>query len=307
MRLLHVVNGDATTEKLRAAGIAGTVMTYPDVLHEGPVPPDDDVEEFLEVRARVIEGFGWGTREEILELMRTQQRQLEAFEAFDEVVLWYEHDLFDQLLLVRLLAWWWNFGRARPPQLVSPPDYLGAMAPEQLLEFFANRERVSGARMELADRAWRAITAAQPIALCELMDAETSVLPHLRSAIIRLLEEYPSTFNGVGRTERQVLDILAQSPLSALDLFAANARREERVFMGDTTFFARIAGLMRARRPLVEGDLNSGSLRLTAHGQAVQTGEADNVALNGIDKWIGGVHVTERNLWRWNGHACVQA
>jgi hypothetical protein len=190
--------------------------------------------------------------------------------------------------------------------LVSPADYLGAMAPAQLLELFAARECVSDAQMELAHRAWRAVTAAHPSALCELIDAETSVLPHLRGAIIRLLEEYPSTFNGLGRTERQVLDILAQSPLNAFDLFAANARREERVFMGDTTFFARVAALMRSRRPLVEGDLNSGSLRLTGHGQAVQAGEADNVALNGIDKWIGGVRVTERNLWRWNGHACVR-
>src|SRR5688572_24802265 len=114
MSLLHVVNGNSVTEGLRDAGIAGAVLAYADVLHEGPVPPDDDVEEFLETRAAVIASFGWGAHAEILEKMRAEQRQLEAFRDFDGVVLWYEHDLFDQLLLMRILAWWWRYGRAEP-------------------------------------------------------------------------------------------------------------------------------------------------------------------------------------------------
>jgi hypothetical protein len=53
----------------------------------------------------------------------------------------------------------------------------------------------------------------------------------------------------------------------------------------------------QARRPLVEvaGDLNdmrSCSVQLTEDGFAVLSGASNAIALNGIDDWIGGVHLT---------------
>jgi hypothetical protein len=46
-------------------------------------------------------------------------------------------------------------------------------------------------------------------------------------------------------------------------------------------------------------------LRLTAAGARVLAGEADYVRLNGIDRWLGGVHLVAEPgagtpIWRWN-------
>ena len=42
-------------------------------------------------------------------------------------------------------------------------------------------------------------------------------------------------------------------------------------------------------------------LRLTGTGARVLAGEADHVALNGVDRWIGGVHLRGRHVpWRWD-------
>jgi hypothetical protein len=41
--------------------------------------------------------------------------------------------------------------------------------------------------------------------------------------------------------------------------------------------------------------------RLTDAGARVLAGEADHVRLNGIDRWIGGVHLRGRHpRWRWD-------
>jgi hypothetical protein len=32
----------------------------------------------------------------------------------------------------------------------------------------------------------------------------------------------------------------------------------------------------------------------------VLSAKADHVTLNGIDRWIGGVHLTPSNLWHWD-------
>ena len=42
-------------------------------------------------------------------------------------------------------------------------------------------------------------------------------------------------------------------------------------------------------------------LRLTAAGARVLRGEADHVALNGVDRWVGGVHLHGPEArWRWD-------
>lgn len=42
-------------------------------------------------------------------------------------------------------------------------------------------------------------------------------------------------------------------------------------------------------------------LRLTHIGERVLAGTADHVLLNGIDRWIGGVHLQGHDVpWRWN-------
>ena len=60
--------------------------------------------------------------------------------------------------------------------------------------------------------------------------------------------------------------------------------------------------------PLSDGHLFSRlPLRLTEEGQRVLRGESDRVDLLGVDRWVGGTHVTPDNAWRWDeaAHALV--
>ena len=304
--ILHIVNGKTVTDGLQAAGIAGDVVEYSDVLHEGPVPPDDDATAFRETRAEFLASMGWVPADEARLLIGAWEGPVTVLREFEDVVLWYEHDLFDQLLLIRLLNWWWKHAPVDPPSLVSPADYLGMQSAAQLQALFAGRERVSEAQLTTAADAWRAVTAPDPTQLARIVLHEnTAALPHLEGALRRLLEEYPSPVNGLGRTERQILEILEQSPLTLYDLFAANARREERVFMGDATFFQRVDRMLAARRPLIERNGGDAPLQITDNGRRVLSGELDDVVLNGIDRWIGGVHLAGDNVWRWNGDEVI--
>ena len=105
----------------------------------------------------------------------------------------------------------------------------------------------------------------------------------------------------------------ARTPATA---FVAAQELEHAPFLGDTWFFRSLAALGGGDRRLVETrdggplptppplgaghDFNRLPLRLTAVGERVLRGEADRVELLGIDRWIGGTHVTVENLWRWD-------
>ena len=43
------------------------------------------------------------------------------------------------------------------------------------------------------------------------------------------------------------------------------------------------------------------SFEITDHGKAVLAGEQDFVITNGIDKWLGGIHLRgKESAWRWD-------
>ena len=81
------------------------MLAWRDVLHEGPVPPGNEA-TVREARARFFVETGWDDRAEhaIHELERRDSALLEALAEGREVVLWFEHDLYDQLQLVQALA-----------------------------------------------------------------------------------------------------------------------------------------------------------------------------------------------------------
>ena len=82
--------------------------------------------------------------------------------------------------------------------------------------------------------------------------------------------------------------------------------RETRPFLGDTWAFARIGSLARATVPLLEVDApgevgRQAHVRVTEAGRRVLAGEADHAHVNGVDRWIGGVHLEGRHSpWRWD-------
>jgi hypothetical protein len=50
-----------------------------------------------------------------------------------------------------------------------------------------------------------------------------------------------------------------------------------------------------------EGASGGSGLRLADTGARVLASGGDQVALNGIDRWIGGVHLRGRHVrWRWD-------
>jgi len=100
-RFLHVTNGACVTGTLEQSTVRGTYLAYPDVLIDGPVPAGLTDAEMRDVRVRFIVERGWCGEEDARR--EEWDRAVDNFADYDEVVLWFEHDLFDQLLLIRHL------------------------------------------------------------------------------------------------------------------------------------------------------------------------------------------------------------
>ena len=306
-RLLHILNGDSVRMTLERSQVPGAFAPYADVLHEGPVPFTTGTRATRETRVRWIAANGYAPYAFAMGMAERWDAQVASYADYDEVVLWFEHDLFDQLLLVRHLDWFsrQDMGRTKLSLICigefpgfEPFHGLGQLDEDQLASLLGTREPVSTAQFALGRTVWEAFTAADPTALAvAARDDRPSPLPFLRGALERFIEEYPALGTGLPRTERQILELLSAKGESSIgDLFVAYQRTEERVFMGDTTFWRRIRELAAGPVPLVrtEGDVSdppAGRAAITDAGKAVLAGDADWVALNGFDRWLGGTHL----------------
>jgi hypothetical protein len=141
-------------------------------------------------------------------------------------------------------------------------------------------------------------------------------LPFLAPALRRLLAELPAPADGLSGTERRVLQAVAAGAATPIKAFLAAQDLEDAPFLGDAWFFRALAGLGNGAARLVEtadgqelgvppplGDgpsFVSQPLRLTPAGRQVLAGQADRVALLGIDRWLGGTHLTPAATWRWD-------
>jgi hypothetical protein len=334
---LHVTNGDSAAGTLRTF-LRDPVLVTCDVLHDGPAPLVDD-DRWYDTRARFLsEGFDARYLETRAALAAFDRTIAEARRT-GEVVLWFEHDLFDQLLLIRTLDV--LRGPERPAlhgdggaDNVAPPFQgrdgfvslicigefpgvdrfvgLGQLNAGQLASLYPKRERVTDEQFALARAAWRAFRSDDPRAFADVMRGDTRALPFLAGAIQRLFEEYPSTANGLSRTGHAILRALSAGPLDAGDLFCATQREEPRPFLGDWGFFDMVRVLANGRHSLVaiapersSVDLRGSIVSITDSGRDVLEGRRDAIVLNGIDEWRGGVHLEgdHNSPWRWDAYA----
>src|SRR4029077_15612906 len=109
MAELIITNGDAAGDLLAAAGKSGRILPWRDVLHEGPILAD--LAACTRARIPYLSGRFALDEADIAAEFAARDAIIAAHAGFDRVELWFEHDLFDQLQLLQILAFFAESGR----------------------------------------------------------------------------------------------------------------------------------------------------------------------------------------------------
>jgi hypothetical protein len=256
---LHVANGHCSTRLIEAAGLPGRTSIWADPLHDGPVPAGVPDDELLRVRARFLTPE-FGLVSDVEADLAGWRAVVDHHDAYDELVLWFEHDLFDQLNLIQLLT---RVGVERPTpkpvSLVSFDSYpghpkfkgLGELTPGDIARLFEKRQRVRPEQFATAAKAWNAFRGTDAARIRALLDEDTSALPFLAPALARYLEELPSPADGLTRSERRLLAQLAGGPLDIHAAFAGMYEHEHWYHITDTSFRDLIKSLAERSPALI--------------------------------------------------------
>ena len=310
-RIVHLCNGDSTADQLSLADLPGEIRVWADALDQGPVRNVPDAEHW---RARAEFWASRGLRDNDARLAAWDRGVDEAAGA-EELILWFEHDLFDQLALIRLLARLARRGLPQTLTIVSidrhpeVPNFIGfgQLKPEQLAELWPRRTPLSRDAIDEAITAWIAVTADDPRAL-PFLTRRIKAMPFLAGALERHLEEFPDPTSGLSRTERQLLAAVARGVATAPELLAAVQAIDPRYPITDSLLLHTLQQLAKcgylegapAGAP-TEDTFAKINVTATPAGRQVLAGATDRVHDHGIDEWRGGVHLVGKGpIWRYD-------
>ncbi len=320
--MIHIHNGDCSANIAKTSSLPGEHSAWRESLITGPTPAQVSGDEWRSVRAgHLSEAYGVDLQECGRGLL-DQEKKLWSFEEHEEVVLWFEPDLFCQINLLYLLNWFaqQDTGNTRL-SLICIGEFpgkenfrgLGELNAEQMASLFPARQQVTSAQLKLAERAWAAYCSADPTDVEKVVESDTALLPFLSQALKAHLRRFPSTKNGLGSIENRGLELIHGGLTAFIDVFPRFGDAEPVYGLGDAQFWLALQRMSRGSQPLLRIDngrnggreltpdiVHNAEFEITETGKSVLSGEADFVELNGIDLWLGGVHLSPNNLWRWN-------
>jgi hypothetical protein len=319
LQTLHLRCGSDIQNNLNIAGFSGDFIEFADPYCQGPVPDSANLSQFLDVRAGFIaQAYAIALKDARKRLEREYSR-LQTSPTYERVVLWFEHDTYDQLVLAYVLHYLWQSpSRPKHLELICIGAFpgiqrfvgLGQLSPEVLRSLWEQRQPITDRHLQLGHRVWEALTASSPLQLMEIIDTGTPLIPPMVPALRRHLQELPWVEDGLSLTERLTLEILTQQgAITAHRLFRTLVLEKEPLpYLGDTMYWYVLNHLYQSENPPLEITAETRELpwpqrvlQLTQTGQTLLRGEVNWREMQKCDRWVGGIHLTSEGLnWMWN-------
>jgi hypothetical protein len=321
--MLHVLNGESTAQSLKHSGLTGEHLVWKEALVWGPTPATRDLSEWCRLRAKFLAGANATDTQQCFEDLVQQEEALRTLPIHDEVVFWFEFDLFCQLNLIYVLGklLGQNLAATRLSlicigEFPGIEDFrgLGQLLPDQLVSLFPTRQPVVNGQMELAARAWSAYCSSHPQEIELLLAKDTTPLPFLQQALQLHLRRFPSIRNGLGHVEQMALEFIARGVCRFPQLFKEWSAGEPRYGLGDAQLWDALIRLAECGRPLLRLEGSNGLgfsenyphlsqlvFALTETGHTVLEGKRDLWEMEPPEAWLGGVRLSPpKPRWRWD-------
>ena len=309
---LHIRCGSDIRSSLTEAGFIGRFLEVSDPICRGPVPRD---ESLLDIRSRFLSTAYVMPQQEVDIRLLREQDGIEQARTVDRVVLWFEHDSYDQLILARLLA---VFDSGRLPSRLEAVivDHvpgidrfigLGMLPPATLRELWDTRRPITSADLTQGKRVWDALREPDPTYLHQVQARGCRAIPEMKAALKRHLQELPWIDDGLSLTQRLILAAVADGKDTGGAVFRhLHDVSEPLPFLGDLMLWADLADLVNAKRPaLAIADRSlpwpKRPIVLTDIGRSLLAGEIDWRGCGARARWVGGVEIAAAAPdWRWS-------
>lgn len=251
--LLHITNGDSFTGRLKSLELNGDIITWREMLCEGKTEATVGSESFWKTRFEFLNKNYKVSKAWFIEKTLKEYRSLCNHKQQDQIVLWFEYDLFCQVNMLAVISWLKANRKYAEISLVCSGKEddsdilygLNDLNNEQLLNLYETRTILNQDDIEYADYVWQLYCSDNPIRLENLQDYNEFQFDYLSEAIKGHLQRFPSITNGLNLVENQVLNIsVEQKPKSKKELMSSILQNQGVYGFGDSQY-ERIIGTLK--------------------------------------------------------------
>lgn len=295
MSYVHVLNGDATLTLFRQSEVPGEVVICREMMCEGKVKYTKDLTEFFASRAKHLEyHYGIDKQTYYTNVVQELEKLDLSGSSADEIILWFEYDLFCQINMLFILHYIASQLPSHPP--ISIANLPHHALPQELPKVFEQRIRLQPADLTWAADVWDAWCLRTPQVLETISKLSPGNLTFLPAAIIAHLQRFPDVNTGLSTIEQYFLLRLALGSYRWYDLYMLFWDELEIYGFGNFQLDILIHRMVRAGVIEEEDQM----LKITSLGKEILEEEENYLDyVSQAHRWLGGVRL-EGTPWRWD-------
>ena len=186
---LHLLNGDSTLHQFRKTNIEGDTIVWREILCEGKAVADLSTEQFWNTRQVFLQQFVTDFDPQQYEQLKRTFQNIKLSN-YEEIVLWFEYDLFCQINLLGVLSWLYAKTRNAKIKISlicvgEHPNYpklvgLGNLTPAEFAALYPNRKELTTVDLVFSSHIWAMYCSANhKQLLTKIQQHSTAAFPYL--------------------------------------------------------------------------------------------------------------------------------
>lgn len=210
---LHITNGSSTTAYLSKLKFKGDLLTWHEMLCEGPTIKEMNTPAFFKLRKTFLERVY--RIEYDVKKIKKELDKLKDTSKYSEIVLWFEYDLFCHINLIAAISLIKQYNINLPLYLVCSGRVAGEkelkglaqLTETQVLYHYENKIKLNVDDIATAQKAWR-IYCEEDHNLFKALILRPSNFRYLSNCLQAHMRRFPDTRSGLSTLEYNTLVLI---------------------------------------------------------------------------------------------------
>ncbi|RXG13406.1 putative protein DUF1835 [Leeuwenhoekiella aestuarii] len=290
--MLHITNGDSLTKRLDSLELDGDLVIWREMLCEGPTLKEVGSQAFIDARKTFLKDTYNIPAADYENKFVSELKKLSEINMYDEVILWFEFDLFCHINMLAAISYLIQHKNTMPIYIVcsgwvkgeAQLKGLSELTDEQLLTHYEKKIQLAPEDLKIAHHIWQLYCDEKPIELkAEIKNS--SNFKYLSSCIRAHIERFPNKDTGLNSLETNILKLIDLYDINSVKQLCGYALNYQGYYgYGDLQFNRMI----KALKPFFR--MKDGQLILNTKGKNVLDGSENYYDTLKDNSSYGGTH-----------------
>lgn len=221
---LHIINGDDLAQHILDLKIGGEIVVWREMLCEGPTASELGSKEFIALRTKFLRENYQISAKDYEDQFLKELKKLTLYNSYEEVVLWFEFDLFSHINMLAAINHLMENQLKVPVFLVcskklkgeKEQNVLSQLQLKALLNHYKQRISLKQDDLEMASLLWQLYNENNPQKLKKLIKEKTN-FEYLSSCLRAHIERFPNSQTGLNSLEKNILKLITTSRITSLN------------------------------------------------------------------------------------------